>query len=481
MDDKKIITYRPDIDGLRALAILLVIVFHAFPSFLTGGFIGVDIFFVISGFLISGIILKMLKNNEFSYLNFYKRRVMRLFPALITVLLSFLFFGWFFLFSQEYSYLGKHIFSGAGFISNIIYFLESGYFDTSSSLKPLMHLWSLAVEEQFYIFWPILLVFLYKKSKNSFLIITLLLFFSFAVNIFVGLVNPNLAFYLPITRFWEFLSGAIIAHINFYDDNFLNNLINKLNIFKKNKFFTPNFISWLGFLFVLISLFIVNSDNFYKGYVIILVFGVFLLILSGKESFINRKIFSSNFLIFIGLISYPLYLWHWSLFSFTKIFVGVELSVATKLLLIMLSFVLAWITYAFIEKPLRYSKNKKIPLVLCSFMFFVSALGLVVHLNKGVIFRFPAQEQLLQTVSLTPMYSMYSISSVRDNLNGEDLCKKIYPLSVKDGICTISDDGPNRIFIIGDSHTRMFFEGYKNSLTNKGYTLVNLGISGCSP
>ncbi|MFZ4632489.1 MAG: acyltransferase family protein [Patescibacteria group bacterium] len=477
MEDKKIITYRPDIDGLRALAVLLVVAFHASPSFFKSGFIGVDIFFVISGFLISGIILKMLKNNEFSYLEFYKRRIKRLFPALLAVLLSCLIVGWFFLFSQEYRYLGRQVFSGAGFVSNIILFLETGYFDISASMKPLIHLWSLGVEEQFYIFWPILLVFLYKRTKRLPLIIGILFLLSFALNIFLGLKDPNLSFYLPITRFWEFLSGAIIAYLNFHNDNFFSNLIERLNIFKKKKFFTPSLISWIGLILIFISLYIVNSENFYKGYVIILILGVSLLILSGKESFINRKIFSNKVLVYIGLISYPLYLWHWPLFSFARIFEGKEVPILVRLLLILLSFFLAWATYAFIEKPLRYSKNKQMPLVLCSLMFVVAVLGFAVYFNRGFDFRFPAQEKLLKNISIS---RSYIVSSLRGHINNKDLCKKIFPQEIPRGLCSITDSGLNRVFIIGDSHTRMVYEAYKDSLMKKGYTLVNLGISGCA-
>lgn len=148
--------YRPDIDGLRAIAILSVVVFHAFPSWIKGGFIGVDVFFVISGFLISTIIFENLDKGTFSLTEFYARRIKRIFPALILVLVACFAFGWFALLADEYQQLGKHIAGGAAFISNFVLWDESGYFDNAADTKPLLHLWSLGVEEQFYIIWPLL-------------------------------------------------------------------------------------------------------------------------------------------------------------------------------------------------------------------------------------------------------------------------------------------------------------------------------------
>jgi peptidoglycan/LPS O-acetylase OafA/YrhL len=198
--------YRPDIDGLRAIAVLLVIGFHAFPDWVKGGFIGVDVFFVISGYLITTIIITNLKNDTFSLTDFYGRRVRRLFPALIVVLLFCLVFGWFVLLPYEYAYLGEHIAAGVGFISNWVLWRESGYFDFSAELKPLLHLWSLGIEEQFYIVWPILLWFVISKHFN----ITVVMFLCAAVSLILSIVltgsDPIASFYLPWTRFWELIS-----------------------------------------------------------------------------------------------------------------------------------------------------------------------------------------------------------------------------------------------------------------------------------
>jgi peptidoglycan/LPS O-acetylase OafA/YrhL len=176
--------YRPDIDGLRAVAILAVLGYHYFPKYFPGGFVGVDIFFVISGFLISGIILDDLAENKFSFLNFYARRVRRLFPALALVLAFSLAAGWLVLFAEEFKALGKHMFGGAAFISNILYWRESGYFDAEAATKPLLHLWSLGIEEQFYLAFPFILVWAWKRGFRESLLLILLLSASLAYKAF---------------------------------------------------------------------------------------------------------------------------------------------------------------------------------------------------------------------------------------------------------------------------------------------------------
>lgn len=208
--------YRPDIDGLRAIAVLSVVTYHAFPNLVPGGFLGVDIFFVISGYLISKIILNNLENNNFSFFDFYARRVRRIFPALFVVLLSVLFAGWFFLLPSEYKQLGKHVLAGAGFVANLMYWREVGYFDVAAETKPLLHLWSLGVEEQFYIFWPVFLYFLWKRKINLLKVSLILFFISCAAYLYFSGVHGIFAFYAPVTRFWELLAGGLLAFIKHY-------------------------------------------------------------------------------------------------------------------------------------------------------------------------------------------------------------------------------------------------------------------------
>ena len=208
--------YRPDIDGLRAVAVLSVVAFHAFPEFVPGGFVGVDIFFVISGFLISGIIFEGLDTGTFSLAEFYRRRVRRIFPALTIVLLACLVAGWFTLLPDEYEQLAEHTVAGAGFLSNVELWKEAGYFDTSSDHKPLLHLWSLGIEEQFYLVWPACLLLLWKRKRNVMGAVALLAALSFGINVLRVHAHTSSTFYLPVTRFWELLLGCLLAHYTLF-------------------------------------------------------------------------------------------------------------------------------------------------------------------------------------------------------------------------------------------------------------------------
>ena len=175
--------YRADIDGLRAVAVIFVIMYHFFPSLAPGGFVGVDVFFVISGYLITSIIIKDIDDDSFNIIGFYKRRIKRIFPALSIVLIFCLVAGWFVLFVDEYRQLGKHIMVGAGFLSNIMLYREGGYFDIPSNFKPLLHLWSVGIEEQFYLMWPVLIILLKNKTNLRAIVMWLLLFGSLYINI----------------------------------------------------------------------------------------------------------------------------------------------------------------------------------------------------------------------------------------------------------------------------------------------------------
>src|SRR6202022_46142 len=203
--------YRPDIDGLRAIAVILVVNFHAFPEAMPGGFIGVDIFFVISGFLITGIIVRELDQQRFSLLAFYNRRIRRIFPALIVVLCATLVLGWLWMLPAAYAQLSADVFASAAFFSNIALLLQSGYFDIESAKKPLLHLWSLGIEEQFYLFWPLILMLVARMRLSILVAASVIGIASFVLNVALIGSNPVATFYLPFTRAWELLAGAALA------------------------------------------------------------------------------------------------------------------------------------------------------------------------------------------------------------------------------------------------------------------------------
>lgn len=445
--------YRPDIDGLRAIAILSVILFHAFPDFVRGGFIGVDVFFVISGYLISTIIYSNLQQGSFSFKDFYARRIRRIFPSLFTILAATFIFGWFFLTPREYELLNQQIAGGAGFISNFIFWRQSGYFDISADKKPLLHLWSLAVEEQFYIFWPLLLWTCWKFKANLLLVTIVVMIASFGINIYKINLDPVAVFYSPQTRFWELLVGAVVAYAT---------LESKKNLLLSGIKF-KNFKSILGFFLILTSTFLFNKSLAFPGWWALLpVLGTALLISAGPDGIAN-KVLSVKPMIWIGLVSYPLYLWHWPILSLARIHYGQTLSTDVVVVALLAAFILAWLTFQFIEKPIRRSVNGGHKLVLL--VIAVLGVGVIGYLAKeanGLPGRFDVPE-LKRANQLTGCDNI-----IRDGV--------LYP-------CTFGNQDSNKtILIYGDSHAghltsalnqelgsnhRFIFLGYGNCLQSK--------------
>ena len=340
--------YRADIDGLRAIAVLSVVGFHAFPDWIFGGFIGVDIFFVISGFLISGIIFGNLEHSSFSYIEFYVRRIKRIFPALILVLVLGFAFGWYVLLPDEFQQLVKHVASGSGFISNFILWYESGYFDNSADTKPLLHLWSLAIEEQFYIFWPLLLGLVWKHKWNFLTLTVSIAVISFALNISTVNNNPIADFYSPLSRFWELMIGGILAYLTLHKPQHLPQ--------------RPNWQSAIGLLLIAVGILLINKERAFPGYwALIPGVGAFLIISAGSGAWLNRNLLGNRLIVGIGLISYPLYLWHWPLLVFSKIVVGRNLHVLERITIIAVSIGLAYLTYRLLENPIRKKSTSNKP------------------------------------------------------------------------------------------------------------------------
>lgn len=335
--------HRADIDGLRAIAILAVLVFHAWPEILPGGFVGVDIFFVISGFLISSIIFKGLAHDAFSFVDFYSRRIKRIFPALAVMLVAVLAVGWYALLTDEFAQLGKHVAAGAGFVSNVVLWREAGYFDRDAALKPLLHLWSLGIEEQFYLGWPLLAFLAWKWRINMLAVIAIVGLSSFFLNIAYVTINESATFYLPVTRIWELAVGSLLA----YGQVFRPQQLEAVQRAAKN------LLAAIGAVLLVASISLLDSYRLFPGWWGLLPTGaMFLLIAAGPQAWINRKILANRALVFVGLISYPLYLWHWPLFSFQRI-VGPEPDTTVKVLTLAAAFLLAWLTYRFIETPVR--------------------------------------------------------------------------------------------------------------------------------
>ena len=363
--------YRPDIDGLRAIAVLSVVIFHFFPASIQGGFVGVDIFFVISGYLISKHIWEELGAEKFSIATFYARRVRRIFPALSVVLLACLAMGWVILTPAEYEQLGKHTVAGAIFVSNLIFWKEAGYFDNAADTKPLLHLWSLGIEEQFYIVWPLFLALFWRYSRHLGWAFLGILGVSLTYSMVVVQHDTVADFYSPLTRFWELATGAVAAHL----------AASKRRISLMN----CSIISSLGFCLILCALIFIRKDDLFPGaWALLPTIGAACLIYAGVNARFNRQVLAHRWLVWVGLISYPLYLWHWPLLSFARIMESGTPTQETRLGLIVASFLLAWLTYRFVERPLRSAPRNGIAvLVLCLAMVLVGAAGLAVKKLDG--------------------------------------------------------------------------------------------------
>ena len=359
--------YRPDIDGLRAVAVLAVVVYHAFPGWVEGGFVGVDMFFVISGFLISTILCHSLEQESFSFLDFYRRRIRRIFPALLVVLIVSYTSGWVVLLAEEYKQLGKHMAAGAGFVSNLVLWNESGYFETAAETKPLLHLWSLGIEEQFYILWPVLL-WSAGKTKLPIVILTMTVAaVSFAWNLSEYRVDGVADFYSPQTRFWELLAGALLSYVLFHHLTLLARMTACMHAWVAKVIGVsalrpgswrslPNILSMCGACLVLFSLITVTSNTPFPGtWAVLPVLGCVCLIAAGSHAWLNRVVLSHPIVVWVGVISYPLYLWHWPLLSYARIIEGELPAVPTRMAVVAAAIVLAWLTYKFVEHPLRFN------------------------------------------------------------------------------------------------------------------------------
>lgn len=384
------IKYRPDIDGLRAIAVLSVIVYHAKISFnnsyiLSGGFLGVDIFFVISGYLISSIILQEIKEKKnFSFLNFYDRRLRRIIPVLFVVFLFTFFLGFLFLEPNFFTDLSKSIISSLLFFSNIFFYFTGIEYDAPSSLTiPLLHTWSLSIEEQFYIIFPVLLLAIYKLQKNRYLIIISIIVISILSAEVLSRYNQDLNFYILSSRVWELMCGVLCALIktNGYEDK----------ISKKNYE-----IIHLSALILIVSSFFLFSDQNRNPSLMTLfpILGTMLLILFDKKNTFIRKILTLKIFVFVGLISYSLYLWHYPFFSFARlIFENNHPNIyLIKLAIPFIILIFSILTYFFIEKPFRnknFLPRKIFFLIITLFFIFILIINLTVINNDGFKNRLP--------------------------------------------------------------------------------------------
>ncbi|MGB7372765.1 acyltransferase family protein [Pontixanthobacter sp.] len=449
--------YRREIDGLRAVAVMPVVLFHAGFEIFSGGFIGVDIFFVISGYLITSILLTDLENNRFSLFRFYERRARRILPALTVVILTCVPFAYTWMMPNELKDFSQSIFAATFFASNFLFWWESGYFAPASETKPLLHTWSLAVEEQYYIIFPILLLVLWKYRKER-------IAWIFSATAFASLLlaewgwrnAPSANFYLFPFRAWELLAGSLAAIFT-----------RKFGVQQKQ------WISAIGFTLILLSIFTFDAKTpFPSFYAVIPVTGAALLLCFGGEGTLAAKLLGFRPLVFVGLISYSAYLWHQPVFAFARIRSVSEPTPYLMGALGVASFALAYLSWRFIENPFRNSKSG--PIRSQSSVFLASGMAMAMALYIGLIGVFGQGFPGRTTPSGQSFASLKSDLALAPNYGLSPKCEGSFTLNPE---CRTGADP--QIILWGDSFAMHLAQALKDSPS--AVPMLQLTKSQCAP
>ena len=450
--------YRAEIDGLRGLAVVPVILFHAGFELFSGGFVGVDVFFVISGYLITIILIEDLENKRFSIVNFYERRARRILPALTVMVLVTIALGWFVLTPYFYRDLLQTTVAISIFASNILLFIKSGYFSAISELKPFLHTWSLAVEEQYYIFFPIFLAFTWRLGRSTvFWMIAFLCFASLLLSEWSWRVNESANFYLLHTRAWELFSGSLAAFI-----------VQKQGVQKNDK------LAILGLVAIVFSIFFYDKTTpFPSLYTLVPVLGVVLLVLYADKETLAAKLLSTKAFVGIGLISYSAYLWHQPIFALMRHSTITELSVYHYIIAIGMVLTVSFLSWKFVEQPFRNKSRVKSKEVLGLSFVSISLMlliGLVGHIKLGFPERLSYETNLISKGAF-------------DKNPRKNECYFLEKLNGLQNACVIGaiEKTMPSIAIIGNSHGDMFAQSLSDSLRSEGLAAYNLSFQGCSP
>jgi peptidoglycan/LPS O-acetylase OafA/YrhL len=451
--------YRKEIDGLRAIAVVSVILFHAGFTTFSGGFVGVDIFFVISGYLITTIIVDEMDKGSFSLLNFYERRARRLLPALFFMMLCSLPFAWFWMLPENLKSFSQSLVAVPLFASNVLFYLTIGYFETVSELKPLLHTWSLAVEEQYYFLFPVFLMLAWKLGKKW--IISLLLIVAIISLLAAQLgstTHPSFTFYLLPTRAFEILIGALIS---LYINNKQNTILASQTVSQS--------ASMTGFLLVLYAIFVFDKNTLSPSlHTLVPTIGTGLILIFSSSQNLVGKLLGSKLFVGIGLISYSAYLWHQPLFTFAKLRTLDELKTPLLVAISVSTFVFGYLSWNYIEFPFRNKEtiSRKKFLIYCAIVSLLFVLiGLIGHINKGFPDR--VSEQIKEL-----------ISNPHEPLTN-DLCVKNYPQFSKFNACLLSKDETPEILLLGDSHSVHYYKSIASFSSNK--SVMNLAAWSCLP
>lgn len=447
------LTYRPDIDGLRAIAVSSVVAYHAAPAAVPGGFAGVDIFYVISGYLITQILVRERLAGDLSIFGFYARRIRRLFPALLLVLVATLALGWLIMLPHEFVVLGKHAAAGALYVVNLVLRDEAGYFDAAAESKPLLHLWSLAIEEQYYLVWPVVIALAIRWRRLFAVIVG-----TVAVSLVACLANASpdnaATFYLPQYRFWELAIGSLLGAAAVMPPT-------------GRRWPKPPaaLMSTAGLTLVLLAVLGLDRSMTYPGALTLLpVLGAALLIAAGPATLLNRVVLAHPAPVFVGLISYALYLWHWPLLSILTLLEGGDRA-PVRAAAVGLAVALAIATYLLVERPIRRRASPVATIVLFLASLAVVAAGLLAASGR-----------------IAPR-----LDRVEHRQVGEAIADWAYP----DGLEPITEDGVEiwrygsggrRYLLVGDSVMEQYWPRVRRLVDGgKAATVTFATRGGCAP
>lgn len=455
--------YRKEIDGLRAIAVFAVILYHAGYSFFGGGYIGVDIFFVISGYLITSIILKDISNKSFKLINFYERRIRRIIPALFFVVFVVTVFSLLWLLPDQLRSYAKSLASIPLFSSNFIFFLEGGYFDASANIKPLFHTWSLGIEEQFYLLYPFFLLAIWKRNKKI-LAFVFILMGSLLISHWWSLVYPRAAYLLLPSRIWEFFIGGMVSIYG--NSSFVKKTRNIQGV--------SQLMSFFGILLIGYAVYNFNENTIFPGgSALIPVTGTALIILFATKNTFVAKFISNKIFVGIGLISYSLYLWHQPIFAFFRILYNENPNELEKIFLIFLTMVLSYGTWKYIEKPFRYGAffSKKVIVLSAALpsLFFLT-LGFYVYATNGI-------GKFYSSSALVDLYQTKTILDTRCHANDRKSAEEIQLGEA----CKFGNEAlPPEFAILGDSHAGTLFK-YLNEVYSESGSFVGISNGNCPP
>lgn len=469
--------YRAEIDGLRALAVVPVILFHAGFEVFGGGFVGVDVFFVISGYLITTILIEDIEKKRFSIINFYERRARRILPALFFMMLICIPFALIWMLPNQIRDFSSSLVAVSLFVSNFLFWSQSGYFAEVAEEKPLLHTWSLAVEEQYYVLFPIFLILAWRFGKNK---VFWIIIFMASISLLLsewGWRNKALAnFYLAPTRAWELFAGSITTFI-----------IQKRGVQKNNV------LALIGLAAIIFSIFAYNETTpFPSLYTLVPVLGVVLLILFANKQTLVAKLLSTKAFVGIGLISYSVYLWHQPLFAFAKLEMLTEPTANLLLTLSLVSIVIGYLSWRYVEKPFRksgvLSRKSIFVLSIIGILFFTIFGAMLTKQTEIEIRKIQKPFQNLfydkEYISLRDMTWRAKEELITSNWSNciLDITSRLDPSKITHlNPDNINCEYTNIIFLFGDSHSRDIYQvlGKKTDLLKPGLLILSAHMGGC--